>query len=419
MRLRRPVALLVVLAIAVGIATALVRGGAPPERAAPSAAGPLGPVPENLPGPILKRWAAENESRTHAPSHTRALADARRMDAISALRVTYPDQIGSMRSVNPALRVYSYMMGTFAWRSQPPGTFPDAWYLKDQGGSYVQSVGEWGGQYLMDPSRPGWVRDRVRTCRRFLRESGYDGCMVDVLGLAPLSGSFTTGVPIDPRTGARWEPADWLEATADLAAAVKRAVEPSIVIANGLSSGGAYFSDEAPTSRLVRDIDGGIAEAWLRGARSDPRHFPSVPIWRANVDMLIDAALAGKTVMTLTKLWVETDPSTTRRWYRFALASFLLGTNGSAYFGFSAARDEPPTKPLEADVDLGTPLDRYRRAGAAFVRRFEDGIVIVNPTDAPVPVSIPGSFTTLDGTRVHDRLVAPPHSGEILHEASG
>jgi hypothetical protein len=386
-----------------------------PERSVPSIPPPSGPVPENLAGPILKRWAAENESSTHAPRHATALGDARRLDAIAALRVTYPDEIDAMHTVNPDLQVYAYVMGTFAWRSQPPGTYPSSWYLRDENGSYVRSVGEWAGQYLMDPGRPGWIRDRVRTCRRFLRESGYDGCMIDVLGPAPLHGSFTSGVPVNPRTGARWETADWLAATADLAAAVNRAVDPAIVIGNGLSSGGAYFSQAAPTSRLLRNIDGGIAEAWLRGSRSDPDHFPSVAIWRQSVDMLIDAALSDKVVMTLTKVWVETDLSTLRAWYRFALASFLLGTNGSAYFGFSAAREEAPTVPFRTPVRLGAPLDRYRQVGDAYVRRFEQGIVLVNPSDGAVEVPLSGSFVTLDGGSVEDRVLIEPHTGEILH----
>ena len=416
MRLRRLIALLlIVLLIAVGVTLALQLDGDRPERSVPSTPSPSGPVPDNLPDPILKRWAAENESRTHAPTHAAALGDARRLDAISALRVTYPGEIDAMRAVNPDLQVYSYVMGTFAWRSQPPGTYPASWYLRDEDGAYVRSVGEWAGHYLMDPGRQGWVRDRVLMCRRFLRESGYDGCMIDLLGPAPLRGSFTSGVPVNPRTGAPWEPADWLAATADLAAAVKQAVDPAIVIGNGLSSGGAYFSDEAPTSRLLRDIDGGIAEAWLRGSRSDPNRFPSGAIWRENVDMLIDAALAGKTVMTLTKVWVETAPSTARAWYRFSLASFLLGTDGSAYFGFSAARQETPTMPFDSRLRLGAPVDRYRQVGGAFVRRFERGMVLVNPTDGAVEVPLSGSFVTLDGDGVEDRIVIEPHTGEILH----
>jgi Hypothetical glycosyl hydrolase family 15 len=414
-RLRRPIALLlIVLLVAVGGALALQLDGDQPERSVPSRPPPSGPGPDNLPDPILKLWAAENESLTHAPTHAAALGDARRLDAISALRVTYPGEIDAMRAVNPDLQVYAYVMGTFAWRSQPPGTYPASWYLRDEHGAYVRSVGEWAGHYLIDPGRRGWIRDRVLTCRRFLRESGYDGCMIDVLGSAPLRGSFTSGVPVNPRTGAPWQPADWLAATADLAAAVKRAVAPSLVIGNGLSSGGAYFSEGAPTARLLRDIDGGIAEAWLRGAHSDPRLFPSVLIWRQSVDMLTEAALAGKTVMTLTKVWVETDPSTTRAWYRFALASFLLGTNGSAYFGFSAAREEAPTMPFRTPVRLGAPLDRYRQVDRAYVRRFEGGIVLVNPSDGAVRVPLSGSFVTLDGDGVEDRIVIESHTGEIL-----
>jgi hypothetical protein len=306
------------------------------------------------------------------------------------------------------------VMGTYAWKSQSPGVYPESWYLKDRSGAYVRSMGVWPDHYLMDPTKEGWIADRIRMCRTFLQTSGYDGCMVDMLGLASLSPSYVTGVPIDPRTELPWTPEAWLSATSSFAAQVKEAVKPAVVIANGLGLGPAYFARGAPSAQLLTGIDGGIAEAWLRNAWALPTSFPSVERWRQDVDMLADAARDGKCVMTYTKLWADADEATSEAWYRFALASFLLGTDGHSYFAFSAGRFNDPLSPFAAKVDLGAPLSRYRQIGRVFDRPFELGRVVVNPTDALWVIELDEEFVTLDGASVEQRFVVQPHSGEIL-----
>jgi hypothetical protein len=370
----------------------------------PSAAGPS----------VLRMWAAENESIDHDPTRLEAIRGATGFDAILALRETYPSHVASMRSANPDVQLLVYVMGTYAWKGQPPGTYPESWYLKDRTGAYVRSMGVWPDHYLMDPRKPGWVADRIHTCQTFLRASGYDGCMVDMLGLASLSPSYVTGVPIDPRTGVPWTPEAWLRATSSLAADMKRAAQPALVIANGLGPGSVYFADEAPSAQLLAGIDGGIAEAWLRSAWELPNSFPSVERWRQDVDMLADAERDGKVVMTYTKLWADADAATSEAWYWFALTSFLLGTNGHSSFAFSAGRYDDPMRPFAEEVDLGAPLSGYRQIGLVFDRLFERGRVVVNPTDAPRVVELDEGFVTLDGASVDQRLLIEPHTGEIL-----
>jgi hypothetical protein len=365
----------------------------------------------------LRVWAAENESIDHDPTRIEAITGASRFDAISALRETYPRLVGSMKSANPDVLLLVYVMGTYAWKGQPPGVYPESWYLKDRSGAYVRSMGVWPDHYLMDPTKPGWIADRVRTCQTFLQTSGYDGCMVDMLGLASLSPSYVTGVPIDPRTGRQWTPVAWLSATSSFAARVKEAVDPALVIGNGLGLGPSYFARAAPSAQLLTGIDGGIAEAWLRSAWAPPTSFPSVERWRQDVDMLADAGRDGKWVMTYTKLWADADEATSEAWYRFALTSFLLGTDGHSYFAFSAGRFDDPMTPFATEVDVGAPLSTYREIGGVFDRPFEGGRVLVNPTDTPRVVELDEDFLTLEGASVGQQLVIRPHTGEILFPA--
>lgn len=362
-------------------------------------------------------WAAENESITHTPTRDEAVAHAKRFGTISALHDTYRGHVASMRAANPKIRLLAYVMGTYAWKEQAPGTFPEPWYLKDASGSYVRGKGVWPDHYLMDPTEEGWITNRIEMCRRFLRASGYDGCMVDILGLASLDLKTVTGVPIDPRTGTQWDPAAWLRATSTLAARIKDAVDPALAVGNGLNSGPAYFSSVAPSAELLRDIDGGIAEAWLRGSFDDVDTFPSVVSWRQTVDLLVDATSQGKFVMAFTKVWVEADRATLRAWYRFAFASFLLGADDESSFSFSAGRFDDPMTPFGPPIELGAPVGHYRQIGNLFERKFEDGTVLVNPTQAPVTIDLDRSVVTLDKVvPEHQRLVLQPHSGEVLFD---
>jgi hypothetical protein len=107
------------------------------------------------------------------------------------------------------------------------------------------------------------------------------------------------------------------------------------------------------------------------------------------------------------------------RWHEFALASFLLGMEGSSFFHFSY---EPHADPLRWhpwwDPDIGRSLESYRVVDGAYRRGFSRGLVFVNPSDGPVDVSFSGSFTFLDGRRVEGSMTLRPHTGAILQSVT-
>ena len=139
------------------------------------------------------------------------------------------------------------MNGAFA-QAREGDAYPDAWYARDANGSKVRSVGF--GNWLMDVTEPGWIDDRARTCERHVA-AGLDGCMLDLLGTAPLLPGYATGIPIDARTQEAWRAKDWLAATSAIARAVQRTVRPAIVIGNGLGTGPRFFDAAAPSSVLL------------------------------------------------------------------------------------------------------------------------------------------------------------------------
>ena len=352
-------------------------------------------------------WAPPFTTGGHVGRAT-ALLQARGFQAIAAHPWTYRDDLAPMRRVRSGLTVFAYLNGTFA-QSVQGRTYPASWYLRDASGRRVRSR-EWG-NYLMDPANPGWIADRVARCRRFLRISDDDGCMVDMLGTAPLYGWYVTGAPIDPSTGRPWSAAGWLAATAQLGAAIRAGSGGAPVIANGLGDGRRFFDERAPSERLLDGIDGAVADGWLRTAERPADRYPSVRAWTRDVEML---ASTDKSVFVETKVWTHATPEQIAAWHRFAVASFLLGSDGHAYFAFSDdARGPAVPDALAASVRIGDPVGTFRASDGVFVRSFSNGIVVVNPTPQAASTDLGADYRTDDGAVVRS-VTVNPHSGLIL-----
>ena len=107
--------------------------------------------------------------------------------------------------------------------------------------------------------------------------------------------------------------------------------------------------------------------------------------------------------------------------HRYALASFLLGTNGTQYFYFSPnGNDDGVNAPDTPDdhVNPGMPLGPYTaQPSGAYVRSFSAGYAAVNPGSATVTVNLPGTYVDLDGRTVQQATL-PPHTGMVFTTAS-
>jgi Hypothetical glycosyl hydrolase family 15 len=352
-------------------------------------------------------WAPpfETGGRVTAPTAVRL---ARGFQVIAAHPWTYRGDRARMRRARPGLVLLAYLNGTFAQAVQGRA-YPASWYLRDAAGQKVRSL-EWG-NYLMDPANPGWIADRVARCRRFVRIGDDDGCLVDMLGTAPIYDWYVTGAPVDPRTGKRWDPASWLEATARLAAAIRADSGGATVIGNGLGDGRRFFDPNAPSARILDGIDGAIADGWLRTADRSADRYPSVTAWMRDVQML---AATDETVFVETKVWTTATPEQVAAWHRFALASFLLGTDGRAYFAFSddPHRTAAPDR-LAASIRIGDPLGAFRAVDGVFERTFSNGIVLVNPTAARASTDLGADYRDEGGALVRS-VTLDAHSASIL-----
>lgn len=354
-------------------------------------------------------WAADFMAGVVDVSRSRALRQARLFGLIVALRGTYRDHVRAMKAVNPDLTLLVYLNGAMAQADQGEA-YPQDWYARDRRGRKVRSLGF--GNYLMRPDEPGWIADVIGRCRSYLASSGYDGCFLDVLGTAPINASYVTSPPVDPRTGKAWTAEGWLVAMERIASATRRAVAPAPVLGNGLGDGLRYFSG-APSARLLRGLDGAMAEMFVRDPAQPVRQVNGGRLWRMDVRMLADAASRGRTALSMTKVWTATTPRATAAVHRYALGTFLLGYRpGRGFFSFRDDRDLTRYRPIWS-TELGAPLGPAERRGRVFVRTFEHGLVVVNPNRSTITVPLGRSLLRRDGTQV-STVVLRGHRAAIL-----
>jgi putative glycosyl hydrolase-like family 15 (GHL15) protein len=195
---------------------------------------------------------------------------------------------------------------------------------------------------------------------------------------------------------------------------VKNYVSPHHVIGNGLRDGPHYFAATAPTKELLGSgIEAGLPEAWLRGATASIGAYPSEAAWKQNVDLLVDCQRLGVSVMTSTKTWTTATQAQKDAWFKFALASYLLGNDGTSYFFFSySGGDSVADYPLY-HLDLGAASAPYAKVSGVYQRNFAKGKVLVNPTTSTFTVPLGGTYETVGGSTVTS-VTLPPHTAEIV-----
>jgi Hypothetical glycosyl hydrolase family 15/IPT/TIG domain len=338
--------------------------------------------------------------------------------------------IPAMKTANPNVRVLVYLNGSFDMFGNPNlsnHTYPLSEYALDANGKYIQSTKYH--NWLMNIGDPNWATSVSQHCDMLLASAPYDGCFVDMLGDALLTGSYLSGQPINPATGTVWTTAQRMAATTLIGAKVTADHPNNIIMGNGLNDGQRYFDPAAPTSQLLTSgshsgLNTALAETWLRQATMPIGKYRSPAIWQQEVNMLADVGGKGDFAAATTKVWITATAAQITSWHRYALASFLLGTTGSSYFSFtqSQASTEFQTDATSAldHTPTGAAVGPYKSQGAAFTRQYVKAEVIVNPGKGSVTVSIPAPCTTLDGVLVTTTtLTIPALTGQICSYGSG
>jgi hypothetical protein len=347
-----------------------------------------------------------------------------------------------MRRLNPGFLMLHYQLaiGTGPapfvvgdrWTSDFSAvTKHEDWFLHDdQGHRLHQPTWNW---YVMDLRFSGdspvtgfpdyWLKTAIER----MRENGDDGCFAD---------SYTQDILMNQlRPPFAWftDPAactqKWLPQLnrygAYCAAGFHRQTEPCYYLPN---LGGLVTTWDRTTNLLVGD--GGMNEGFCAGG---PGHYYSVDDWKLQMSRVLSLAAARKIVLCQTGT-DRADPD--YRW--FIVGSYLLTRGHRSYLNMFQ-RSTLEWYP-EYTVRLGAygaepkpdVSGYWDPAWKLFRRDFDRGMVLVNPTEAPVTVPRlsaayhlviasgggpvppdgrePGALTT----RVVTEVTVPAHSARVL-----
>jgi hypothetical protein len=118
-----------------------------------------------------------------------------------------------------------------------------------------------------------------------------------------------------------------------------------------------------------------------------------------------------------TKVWIAATQAQMDQWHAFSLASFLLGTQGTAYYAFLS-----PNTPAGFTYDypwdhlaVGTPLNSYSRGAGVYRRNFTNALVVANPSGNSHVIVVRHKCTTLQGLLIlkGGSMTLAPETGQI------
>lgn len=108
----------------------------------------------------------------------------------------------------------------------------------------------------------------------------------------------------------------------------------------------------------------------------------------------------------------EYSDAVTSQTRQYALASYLLATDGRQYLSVG----DVTSSPLEPRLALGGRLSEMFQVGVSWRRYFAEGVVVVNPSMSTLVVPLDGTYVNA-GRQVHT-IVLGPASGAVLRAAA-
>jgi hypothetical protein len=343
-------------------------------------------------------------SNTVVDTTTEAVTVAQRNDVIVGV-TRYGQYLSAMKTAHPGIIVAEYHKGTtvkadFQWVY---ANHRD-WLLRDKAGNILKS--SWGG-YLINPQLAGvrqWEADYAKT----QQANGWTGIYMDAMGSLAFYGFKS--IPINPQTHQPFTMDQWLTATTGLASYVDGAVSIP-VIDNGLNNGTRYFEN---TKALAGVGQGGVFEECFRDATHGISKWPSLTDWQNQVNAIADVQSKSKLALCVTKVWVSATAAQRSQWQRYALASFLLAKGSSADFMFMGSKSQTALATTNVGYPaLGSATSARKQSGSLWVRYFQHGVVVVNPTGSSASAALGASYSDAAGRSVTSTTVAA-HSGAIF-----
>jgi hypothetical protein len=251
----------------------------------------------------------------------------------------------------------AYQAGDFCEISEQ---HPD-WFLLDQSGNRIVD----NSSVYMDPGNAEYRAFWLQRARALQEQYHWDGFFIDNLeaSLSKISskGIVTAKYPDDASYQAAIE--------GFLKYLRQNYFEPrrQPVLANIIS-----IKDWNVWLRYLQYLDGAMIEAFTVDWSTD---YLSPSEWESELDAVDKALSQGKTLILVSQ---AEQPDSNRQ--QFALASYLLITNGNAFFRYADAGGYRKVLLYKNySLNLGEPLGPRYQKGSSWRRDFTNGFVLVNP----------------------------------------
>jgi hypothetical protein len=332
-----------------------------------------------------------------SPTRTSAAWDAaaRRFDVLIGQREQYAARLDHLRSLNPRLVILAYNNGPYLVKDSPQynntmATHPE-YFARDAGGNLIYAT-LFPGNVLMDQGVAGYRDQAASAIADLMQNHAFDGVDVDSMGKGAVDLNYVSAIPYNASAGHAYTAGEWLSTSVLTLNAIKDAVTarvgPRYVLFNGLVNGPNYNAGANVLS--TSKADGGMAESFIRLSGQRATLYPSVTDWLANLNMMKDMQAKGKGIFAWTKVWTTATAAQKTAWNNFALATYLLGKEGSAYYNFLPDNTSDKTKVFYPNwtAKLGSALGPYTVSGGVYSRTFQHGKVSVNPTTHAASITV-------------------------------
>jgi len=276
-------------------------------------------------------------------------------------------------------------------------------------------------RYVLSADNEAGHRWRAEIVLGYMKE-GYDGGWLDILSSDPFNMSDCLEQRVRPwdfRGGQPFERDDWRRYQEEKVAFIQRYIKSRlgrypVLVGNNMKA--RCYHEGRGGERLFlmstevkpRPMDGMCIENFAVGFRPRPPHglsFHTGDRWRENVAMLMDAARNGLAAMPMIanagikSTLLEPDTAVRDQVERFGYATYLMGVErgGRTMFGIPAfyrvgeGRDQRRFVKLHRQYfwPIGDPaetvppekLDKYRVGKSTYMRRFTNGVVLVNSSE--------------------------------------
>jgi hypothetical protein len=289
------------------------------------------------------------------------------------------------------------------------------WLLRDASGQLLVNKG-YPDNYVGDVGDPGYQQAWLQNVLAFLRKHGDDGVFIDdvLRDLVPLAGSEAAKYPSQQA----WAAAQ-LSFVRTVGSGLRAHGYYVLVNASGYIPDDPASNDASSTTEWWRQlapyVSGLLNEYYQETPDGNDTLRSTGNAWSQNWDswqrLIQTAQSLGKDFVGLTH-----GASDDTRGMSYGKASFLLDWNGGGgAFIFDPDNNENanPWNPAWT-ADIGRPAAAKQRVGSGWLRRYTDGVALLNPNPSNSQTfQLGGNYLTPDGQTVN-HITLQPTTGLIL-----